>query len=84
MTLLTSKLGMTINDELLVGHSHHQAGRLENAKTIYESILLKQPHHFDALQLLGMLSQITSVFKAMRSKFSITFPSRPYFLPGLA
>ena len=55
MTLLTSKLGMTINDELLVGHSHHQAGRLENAKTIYESILLKQPHHFDALQLLGML-----------------------------
>jgi len=50
---------MTIHDELIEGYAHHQAGQLESAKLIYEKILVKEPFHFDALQLLGMLlSQI--------------------------
>ena len=57
---------MTINDELTEGYAQHQAGQLESAKLIYEKILVKEPCHFDALQLLGMLlSQIGSKLEGL-------------------
>ena len=34
----------------------HQAGRLDEAARIYESILLEIPHHFDAIHLLGVIA----------------------------
>ncbi|MET3107215.1 tetratricopeptide (TPR) repeat protein [Oxalobacteraceae bacterium GrIS 2.11] len=34
----------------------HQSGKLAEAQTIYTQILAVQPNHFDALQLLGTLS----------------------------
>jgi tetratricopeptide (TPR) repeat protein len=34
---------------------HHQAGRLSEAKQIYGEILAADPHHADALHLLGMI-----------------------------
>ena len=34
----------------------HQAGRLDEAARIYESILLEIPRHFDALHLLGVIA----------------------------
>ena len=38
------------------GISLHQQEKLELAKTIYEQVLAKQPKHFDALHLLGVLA----------------------------
>ena len=35
----------------------HQQGRLAQAETIYRTILLEQPEHFDALHLLGVVRQ---------------------------
>jgi len=37
------------------GTSLHQQGNFDEAQAIYEKILLIQPNHFDALQLLGVL-----------------------------
>ncbi|CDH44155.1 tetratricopeptide repeat protein [Candidatus Contendibacter odensensis] len=34
---------------------HHQAGRLREARKFYERLLVEQPHHADALHLLGVL-----------------------------
>lgn len=34
----------------------HQHGQLEEARVIYESVLKKQPRHFDALHMLGVLA----------------------------
>lgn len=33
----------------------HQLGQLREAQTLYESVLKKQPKHFDALHMLGVL-----------------------------
>jgi protein O-GlcNAc transferase len=35
---------------------HHQAGRLAEAENLYRQILLQQPAHFDALNLLGVIA----------------------------
>ena len=37
----------------------HQQGQLDEAKTLYESVLKKQPKHFDALHMLGVLAYQT-------------------------
>lgn len=34
---------------------HHQGGRLDEAQTIYEAILCRQPKNFDAIHLLGVV-----------------------------
>jgi protein O-GlcNAc transferase len=34
----------------------HNEGKLDDAKTIYEYVIALNPKHFDALQLLGLLS----------------------------
>ncbi len=36
--------------------SLHQYGQLDEARALYESVLKKQPRHFDALHMLGVLS----------------------------
>ena len=38
------------------GLAHHQAGRLQKAEAIYQSILQNQPQHPDALHLLGLIA----------------------------
>ena len=37
------------------GLSAHQNGQLTQAKAVYEQVLIKQPKHFDALHLLGVI-----------------------------
>jgi tetratricopeptide (TPR) repeat protein len=37
--------------------SHHQAGRLAEAATLYQSVLTAEPHNPDALYLLGILAR---------------------------
>ena len=44
------------SDLLQNGLAHQQAGRLQEAKTVYQSILKAQPQHPDALHLLGLIA----------------------------
>jgi len=47
---------MTItNDAIQIAIKHHQAGRLQEAESIYRQILRKTPNHPDILNLLGGL-----------------------------
>lgn len=41
---------------LAQAYAHHQAGRLEEARAGYESVLAREPRNFDALHLLGVLA----------------------------
>ena len=41
------------------GLSSHQLGQLAQAKAAYEQVLLRQPKHFDALHLLGVIAAQT-------------------------
>src|SRR6478672_1225612 len=36
--------------------THHQAGRLAQAEPLYRQVLAIQPHHADALHMLGALA----------------------------
>lgn len=36
--------------------AHHQQGRFDEARALYESVLKKHPKHFDALHMLGVLA----------------------------
>lgn len=42
------------------GVSLHKQGKVEQAKQIYEQVLVKQPKHFDALHMLGVLALQTN------------------------
>jgi len=47
---------MALQKQFESGLSHHQAGRLAEAETIYRQILTQQPSHADALHLLGVVA----------------------------
>ena len=38
------------------GLTFHQRGQLSQAKAAYEQVLEKQPKHFDALHMLGVIA----------------------------
>lgn len=46
---------MDPDQQLAAALSHHQAGRLDEAAAIYRALLEAQPHHPDALHLLGLV-----------------------------
>jgi len=54
-SIFTQQIGMKLRNGLAL----HNSGQLEQAKSIYEEILKLDPKHFDAMQLLGMLSAQT-------------------------
>jgi hypothetical protein len=61
--LITNKTGIRavqLADKIAAlitqGLAHHQLGELEQASDYYKNILLLEPEHFDALQLLGALA----------------------------
>ena len=41
---------------LAQAYAHHQAGRLEEARAGYQSVLARAPRNFDALHMLGVLA----------------------------
>ena len=43
------------DSKLEAGISHHKAGRLADAKRLYSEILSREPKHFVALHLLGVI-----------------------------
>jgi protein O-GlcNAc transferase len=45
---------------LAQAYAHHQAGRLEEARAGYASVLARAPRNFDALHLLGVLALQTA------------------------
>jgi protein O-GlcNAc transferase len=47
---------VAIQEAFDLARSHHQAGRLAEAEQLYRQVLARQPHHADALHLLGMLN----------------------------
>ncbi len=47
---------MTLEQQILSGLSHHQAGRLSEAEKIYRQALEREPNHAEALHLLGMVA----------------------------
>jgi predicted O-linked N-acetylglucosamine transferase (SPINDLY family) len=47
---------MTLQQQLELGLSHHQSGRLAEAERMYRQVLAEQPDHADALHLLGVLA----------------------------
>jgi predicted O-linked N-acetylglucosamine transferase (SPINDLY family) len=47
---------MTLQQQLEAGMSHHRAGRLAEADTIYHQILTLQPDHAGALHLSGLIA----------------------------
>ena len=46
---------MTIDDAFQHGFAHHQAGRLQEAESIYRQILQANPNHPETLNFLGLL-----------------------------
>ena len=48
---------MTIDEAMRAGIGHHQAGRLLEARAIYQQILAQWPCSADALHLLGVIAQ---------------------------
>src|SRR5262245_17922313 len=57
---------MTIKQALELGMQHQQAGRLSEAKAIFERILTAQPQHPDALHLLGTIAIQSNEFPEAR------------------
>ena len=47
---------VSVAERLQEGLSHHQSGRLNEAKSIYQSILRIDPRHNDSLHLLGVVA----------------------------
>ena len=45
-----------LTQELQQGLMHHQNGLIQKAKIIYEEILNRQPLHFHAIHLLGLIA----------------------------
>jgi tetratricopeptide (TPR) repeat protein len=45
-----------LNDRLARALGHHQAGRLDEAETLYRELLADQPDHPDALHYLGVIA----------------------------
>jgi tetratricopeptide (TPR) repeat protein len=55
---------MTLQQQLESGMSHHQAGRLVEAASIYRQVLAQNPKHAEALNLLGVLAGQAGRFNA--------------------
>ena len=54
----SQKDSASTSDLIQRGMAHQNAGRLQQAEAIYKSILQEQPHHPDALHLLGHIAHL--------------------------
>jgi tetratricopeptide (TPR) repeat protein len=60
-----------------VGLSHHRAGRLREAESIYRQVLASEPNHSDSIHLLGVASFQTSDHGAAISFISRAIELQP-------
>jgi tetratricopeptide (TPR) repeat protein len=56
---LSNTPASTIGARVAEALRHHQAGRLDEAESIYRQVLALDPHHADSLHLLGMIAHQT-------------------------
>jgi len=73
-----AKNAMTdLSQTLQLAVQHHQAGRLGDARAIYEQILADQPDQPDALNLMGVLAQQSGELAQARGLFERAIASQP-------
>ena len=48
---------MTLEEALAYGVKHHQAGHLDEAETVYDAVLKRQPERAEVLNWLGILKR---------------------------
>jgi tetratricopeptide (TPR) repeat protein len=53
---VSPKAPVNISRLLRQAFRHHQSGHLSRAAKLYATVLARQPTHFDALHLLGVLN----------------------------
>jgi len=68
-----------VSELLQNGLAHHQAGRLQEAEAIYQSILKEQPQHFGVLHLLGVIAQQLRKFDIAMARYKQALAIRPDF-----
>ncbi|QTO18860.1 tetratricopeptide repeat protein [Burkholderia seminalis] len=66
-----------INDTLQRALAHHQAGRLAEAKTLYDAILTAQPGQPDAMHFLGLLACQLKQYDAGLALMERSLAARP-------
>jgi len=64
-------------DPLQLAVRHHRRGQLKQAKVLYELLLGRDPHHFAALCLLGMVESRLKHFDAAAALFRRAMALRP-------
>jgi protein O-GlcNAc transferase len=57
-------MGLAIEQTLKLGIEHHKAGRLADAEGLYRQVLVQQPNHPEAMNLLGVVAQQVGRFDA--------------------
>lgn len=55
---------MTPQEAFALAQQHHRAGRLSEARGIYQQIIVRQPDHADSLHMLGMLARDAGQYEA--------------------
>lgn len=55
----TTRLRHDVTTLLNQGLALYQRGEFDQAKRLYEQVLIKQPRHFDALHLQGVIARMT-------------------------
>jgi protein O-GlcNAc transferase len=71
-----------LNNELQKALEYHQAGRLQMAEVIYRKILVINPNHSDALNLLGIIAHQTGRYEIaidLMSKAIRNNPQVPFY-----
>jgi len=72
----------SLNHMLQQALTLHQAGRLSEARTIYNQILLSEPNHFDALHLLGVIAHQEDEYDIAVELIQKALKSVPDFAPA--
>jgi tetratricopeptide (TPR) repeat protein/SAM-dependent methyltransferase len=67
---------VSVEDFLSTAVGHHQAGRLEAAKTHYEQVLEASPGHADALHFLGLIAHQRGDHDAALARLDAAIASR--------
>ena len=74
-------LGLAMQDALAAlfqqGLAHQQQGRLDEAKAVYERMLALEPHHADALHMLGVIALQLENYQVAVAFISAAVQSHP-------
>jgi len=70
-----------VSEQLNAALAHHQAGRLEQAETIYRAILARDPRNADAHHLLGMAAFQQGDLESASSEIAVAIQIAPSVPP---